>query len=283
MYISLLLPSFNSSFLEDTFLQINDQINTVLTRYEAFKKGDYSTARNPIPPEIGSSSGGGGLSLIDLDDEAVNTASLGNPTLTNDLSGLFLAGSSQQFHSGVSKGTGMQHQPTSSINFQQSVSPPSQPQTFAPTPIFANGGFSGSSMATLQQLSHTSTPPASIVLPSTPGSKRGTPVLVSQSSSYFGKAPQQQFGGMGVVGAQPAFNELAFPNNLPPTVGSAFGGTQPQPPFGSGLIGAGFTSQQQPRQFGGFGAHSQQLPPSASNGTSSQQGKDPFADLAGLF
>ncbi|THH01978.1 hypothetical protein EW026_g837 [Hermanssonia centrifuga] len=36
----------------DTFLQINDQINTVLNRYEAFKRGDYEAARNPIPAEL---------------------------------------------------------------------------------------------------------------------------------------------------------------------------------------------------------------------------------------
>ncbi|CAA7262509.1 unnamed protein product [Cyclocybe aegerita] len=40
----------------DTFLQINDQINTVLDRYEAFKKGDYSFAANPIPRELAGSS-----------------------------------------------------------------------------------------------------------------------------------------------------------------------------------------------------------------------------------
>ena len=34
------------------FLQINDQINTVLNRYEAFKKGDYAAAANPIPAEL---------------------------------------------------------------------------------------------------------------------------------------------------------------------------------------------------------------------------------------
>src|ERR1700722_2081155 len=56
----------------DTFLQINDQINTVLNRYEAFKKGDYITSSNPIPSEYAqsasSSAGNNALSLIDLDD-----------------------------------------------------------------------------------------------------------------------------------------------------------------------------------------------------------------------
>ncbi|KAG6892460.1 hypothetical protein C0993_003796, partial [Termitomyces sp. T159_Od127] len=39
----------------DTFLQMNDQINTVLSRYEAYKKGDYATASNPIPAEYAAS------------------------------------------------------------------------------------------------------------------------------------------------------------------------------------------------------------------------------------
>lgn len=36
----------------DIFLQINDQINTVLNRYDAFKKGDFTAAANPIPAEL---------------------------------------------------------------------------------------------------------------------------------------------------------------------------------------------------------------------------------------
>jgi ADP-ribosylation factor-binding protein GGA len=35
------------------FLQINDQINSVISRYEAFKCGDYVAAANPVPPELG--------------------------------------------------------------------------------------------------------------------------------------------------------------------------------------------------------------------------------------
>ena len=52
------------------FLEINDQINTVLNRYEAYKKGDYSAASNPIPPELSGSGGSSAqaISLIDFDD-----------------------------------------------------------------------------------------------------------------------------------------------------------------------------------------------------------------------
>lgn len=262
-------------FEKDTFLQINDQINTVLTRYEAFKKGDFSTARNPIPSETGSSSGGGGISLIDLDDgESLNTdpgISLGNSAPANDLSGLFLAGSSsssqQPFRPGVmgmSMGMQHQHQVTSNTSLQQAPSQQTQPQTFSPTPVFANGGFSGSSMAALQQLSQTqtSTPPASIMLPSTPGSQRGTPIPAPQSLNYSGKAPQPVFGGAGFGGNPP--------------IGGTFGG----------VTGAGFSSQQQSRSFVPLQpqTQAQQLPVSStSNVASTQQSKDPFADLAGLF
>ena len=259
-------------FFSDTFLQINDQINTVLARYEAFKKGDYSTARNPLPSESGSSSGGGGISLIDLDDgDTAPATSVGSSAPTNDLSGLFLAGSSQQpFRSGVSMGMQFSHQATSNTSLQQPPSQQTQPQTFSPTPIFANGGFSGSSMTALQQLSQTSTPPASIMLPSTPGSQKATPILASQSLNYSGKAPQQRGIGMGV---QPAF-------------GGAFGsGIQP---IGSGFSGSEFTvggGSQQSRLFGvGVPLQPQtQAPASTSNNGTTQQSKDPFADLAGLF
>jgi hypothetical protein len=58
----------------DTFLQINDQINTVLGRYESFKKGDYVAAANPIPQELASTSARNELSLIDLDDSVQSNA-----------------------------------------------------------------------------------------------------------------------------------------------------------------------------------------------------------------
>ena len=263
-------------FLKDTFLQINDQINTVLARYEAFKKGDYSAARNPLPSESGSSSGGGGISLIDLDDGDTPATSVGSSAPTNDLSGLFLAGSSQQpFRSGVSMGMQLSHQATSNISLQQPPSQQAQPQTFSPTPVFANGGFSGSSMTALQQLSQTSTPPASIMLPSTPGSQKGTPILASQSLNYSGKTPQQH-GGMGIgMGVQPAFGGAGFGSGIKPT-GSGFSGSE----F---TVGGG--SQQQSRLFGlGVPLQPQtQAPASTSNNGTTQQSKDPFADLAGLF
>ncbi|KAH7097948.1 hypothetical protein BKA62DRAFT_623276 [Auriculariales sp. MPI-PUGE-AT-0066] len=42
----------------ETYLQMNDQINAVLTRYEAYKKGDYSI--QAVPPELAQGASGGG-------------------------------------------------------------------------------------------------------------------------------------------------------------------------------------------------------------------------------
>jgi hypothetical protein len=73
-------------YASDTFLQINDQINTVINRYEAFQKGDYVTSSNPIPAELGG--GPGALSLIDLDDGAPSGGGSGG---MDDLAGLFVS------------------------------------------------------------------------------------------------------------------------------------------------------------------------------------------------
>lgn len=37
------------------FLQINDQINNVLSRFEAFKKGDYTAVANAVPANLAGS------------------------------------------------------------------------------------------------------------------------------------------------------------------------------------------------------------------------------------
>ena len=52
-------------------MQINDQINTVLNRYEAFKRGDYVAAANPLPSELTKAQDD--LSLIDLEESQPST------------------------------------------------------------------------------------------------------------------------------------------------------------------------------------------------------------------
>ncbi|KAG8836193.1 hypothetical protein FRC17_009536 [Serendipita sp. 399] len=71
------------------FLQINDQINNVMARYEAFKKGDYAAAANPVPPEL--SAPPAKESLIDLmgDEIGTETAPTATGSATDDLQDLF--------------------------------------------------------------------------------------------------------------------------------------------------------------------------------------------------
>jgi len=135
-----------------------------------------------------------------------------------------------------------------------------------------------SSIAGLQQRpTHAGTPPAPIMLPATPGSQRGTPIPSTQGQGYFGKVSA---GGMG------------------PGTGLSFGGILPQSQPGlaiqttttSGLSGTGTplggypTAQNQPSFFTLQPQPQVQTQTTASGSTSTaQQGKDPFADLAGLF
>ena len=78
--LSLLFPS-------DTYLQTNDQINSVLSRYDAFKRGETPPASIPAELLPGKNDS---LSLIDLDDAIPGSGgggSSGKPA--DDLAGLF--------------------------------------------------------------------------------------------------------------------------------------------------------------------------------------------------
>jgi ADP-ribosylation factor-binding protein GGA len=77
-------------FLSDTFLQINDQINIVLTRYDVFKKVDFSFAPNPISEELAAGFGSSqGISLIDFEDSAPASSETTGGVNDFKLSGLF--------------------------------------------------------------------------------------------------------------------------------------------------------------------------------------------------
>lgn len=68
------------------FLEANDQINTVVARFEAFQRGDLAAVAS-IPTTVGSTSTDNtGLSLIDLDDGPSNAVT-GNSA--DDLTSLF--------------------------------------------------------------------------------------------------------------------------------------------------------------------------------------------------
>ncbi|KAF8908157.1 VHS domain-containing protein [Gymnopilus junonius] len=292
----------------DTFLQINDQINTVLSRYEAFKKGDYSFAANPIPQELSNagSSSGGGTSLIDFDDSpsSTNTTSGGNPA--NDLADLFsspppIQQQPQHFGGGIQQmplpmqaggAGGMMGINTLGMGYQQQLPQQSQSQPalqfHAPTPMFHNGSgmIRPNTMSPGQKTSVT--PPASIVLPGTP--QPGPGGIRSQSQPQpqpQGQVPGYFGNGMGMGGMATSM------------IGGTMGGmmygapVQPQPP----MMGGSYHHQQQGSisGFSGLGMGRQQpikpsvmqpattAPSTTTTSTSGQQSKDPFADLAGLF
>ncbi|KAJ3513026.1 hypothetical protein NLJ89_g3180 [Agrocybe chaxingu] len=297
----------------DTFLQINDQINTVLDRYEAFKKGDYTFAANPIPRELAGSStdAGQGISLIDFDDTPAPTG--GTAAATNDLSGLFAAPiqqpiqqPQQQFGYGMpAGGFGMGVQQPQLQQLQQQQSPPQQP--FAPAPMFHNGaGFRPGAGVSPSHPTQAITPPAAIVLPGTPGSQRSTPAPAAQAQkpNYFanGATPVGAGSGMGVGMGQ------GVPMGAGMGIGMsgigaamAIGMTQPygqqqQPAFGGSPFGSPYGGSPQPapglqHQAQGAFMQPQQVQPARpqqSAGTTTAaapagQQKDPFADLAGLF
>lgn len=211
----------------DTFLQINDQINTVLNRYEAFKKGDYATSSNPIPAELSGHGAANDLSLIDFNDSAPSSA---NP---------------------VSLGSGIDDL---GDLFAEPTPAPASARVPIPRAVPSNGNGYGMNMLlgssapgisrpTISPPSLSSTPPASIMLPGTPGPAPAVPNYFG-SNAYAATGPVRGAGmGMGA-------------------------------PSGSSSIGMP------------AGLHMQKPPP-ASNATGipnqQQQGKDPFADLAGLF
>ena len=265
----------------DTFLQINDQINIVLTRYDAFKKGDFSFASNPIPQELASGSGSSqGISLIDFDDSAPASSVTTDGGVGNDLSGLF---------SYVA-------QPTTQApaQYQPHQQPPS---THAPTPLFFNnnGGMNTTFMQSTQnamtphnrQLS--GTPPASIALPqSKPGSQRSTPVpAAAPAPNYFGNVgPRGPVGGggMGVnrgMGSGLPLSGINVGGGGAMNLSGSMSGMSLNGGGGGGNMGMGLHPQsttlipQQPKQ-------ATTTTPAPAPAPSSS-GADPFADLAGLF
>ncbi|CCM03446.1 uncharacterized protein FIBRA_05579 [Fibroporia radiculosa] len=271
----------------DTFLQINDQLNSVLNRYECYKNGDYAAASNPIPPELG---GGrpNDLSLIDFDDSSesanigANSSSgvSGHATSIDELASLFgpsaqpVSGAHPQsmgmretggefgmrMGSGMGMGTGM----------GMNMSAP------APSNMTINGFTSGMGMGTRVGAG-----------PSPALNQATRPVTASpHQDTQLGMirigTPQAQLAsGSGPL--TPISTQTQMPNyysssSASPAIGMGTGS-------GARMGGMGMTGQSgmqpiQPQQI--FGQ--QQRPTNvASNPTGGTQGKDPFADLVGLF
>lgn len=289
--------------IPDTFLQINDQINTVLNRYQSFKDGDYVAASNPIPAELSSGAGSSSraqndLSLIDFDDSAPSNATAGGSSI-NELESLF----------GPSSTLPQQTQPAQptfpfQTNPQQSFVPPAQFQSNIP---FQSGSLFSNTAASVP--TSTNTPPPNLNFATHP--TIGVPP-VSTSPQLNGSIrlpgtpqvrPQQ-----GVRMGSPAPNYFSTPTSTGPTApsaGSGMGYGMNGGMGGIGLSGASIApqqvyhpqqaqlhqtvlSQQRPIQL--QQQHQQQpLQPqsqqqaNSSNASGQAQGKDPFADLVGLF
>nr|GAT58860.1 predicted protein [Mycena chlorophos] len=193
----------------DTLLQLNDQMNTVLGRYDAFKRGDYAAAANPVPTQYaGQAAAAGATSLIDFDDPTPTSATTSS---VNDLDGLF--------------GLGMSTTSSSPPPINSATRPYQQP-----TNVQLGGA---------------------IMLP-------GTPVAGASASAI----QQQQQPVLPGYFAQPQASQ-PYSNGSMNGNGFGLGTMQPAHP--------------QPQ-------HS--MPVAASPPAQTQvqaQGKDPFADLAGLF
>jgi hypothetical protein len=187
----------------DTFLQINDQINTVIERYEAFKKGDYTAAANPIPSELSSNIQG--TSLIDFDDGSAAGGTEGTNASggINDLAGLFAtpapAAMSNQQAFGKTP-TIPTHSPLPTSSYSMSTN---NGNGFGGLRL---GGGSGSGTSSPFQAGQSSTPPASIMLPTSPVPDQSTfgasPPIPNMSrgmgatmmgASRSSSQPQQQY------------------------------------------------------------------------------------------
>lgn len=249
-------------YFVDIFLQMNDQINSVLNRYEAFKMGDYSAAANPVPAEFAryasrysivfrgtncslSTSRMQDSSLIDLDDPPNATTPTGNPV--DDLADLFGPSSASQ--------TAAPAQQTRMFNTMQQ-----------PVPQTSNGSSNANALSDL--FSNNPSPPpnqlspghstfGSISLPMTPG---------PQAQQNRSQARDSPYG-------------TSSPSFTPPTQ------PEPQGTFWAmqqgGSTGIGVQIQPQRSAMPPMASTSQTTIPA---GTKAQaQSKDPFADLAGLF
>ena len=161
------------------FLQINDQINTVLGRYDAFKKGDFAAAANPIPSELSTNIQA--APLIDFDDGTSASEMTNANRGIDDLTGLFATPA----------------QPT--ISRQQAFG--NNGSTHSPAPgavlIGSNhnnhniefGGLrlgGGSGASSPFQARQSATPPATIMLPTSPSSGRSTSSSSPPIPSMFG-------------------------------------------------------------------------------------------------
>lgn len=273
------------------FLQINDQINTVLGRYESFKKGDYAAAANPIPQELASTSTRNELSLIDLDESASsNAATQPAPSGIDDLDALF--------------------GPSPAATNPTTTTPPNNVSSsmFANNPFgVQNNGFTSTSAPGTPQPILGAAPNqfGSIALPTTPPQNQNQfqpgRTAISQPNFFQNNSlanvqtqaqrppsqpqqPQQfQTTLFQVAYGQKPPSRQATPSQQPQTQSPSQLGraASPRQPFVQQQQPT--QPQLQPSQFGQPLQPQHQQPPVPSQQPQQAQGKDPFADLAGLF
>jgi len=233
----------NDPEMMDIFLQMNDQINSVLNRYESYKKGDYVAAANPVPSELAGSSRSGDTSLIDFDDAPSAAQASSNPV--DDLESIFGGNTSS-----VATGPIMLPQNNSQAWPQNLPRPKAQTQNSnqqiftAPIPS-APGANYNNLVGVFAPTSSPSPPGAnspfgSIMLPITPKPNPST-------------SPQPLKTGNGVQDVWGSINSVASVSSPFTTSGS------------SSVTPAQATQQ------------------SSGQTTNAGQKKDPFSDLVGLF
>ncbi|EIW75918.1 VHS-domain-containing protein [Coniophora puteana RWD-64-598 SS2] len=248
-----------------TFLTLNDQINTVLARQDAFEQGNFEAVRNLAtaaaePGAPNSSSNTGGRSLIDFDDLDFGAGGSSSPPAASanrngsggidDLSGLFATSSPLQQQPGSSGMGGGMGMGMGGMNNMGGMGRGGMGSSTSPPPVNA------------------STRPQ---IPGAGGSASG------YAPSYF---PHQMGSGSIALATTPKSGSPA-PSGGPGTTtpamgGSAFGG------MGMGMGMGGGMGMGAPMAPARPGASSQSAVPATSTGPQSA-GKDPFADLAGLF
>ncbi|KAH9923891.1 VHS domain-containing protein [Fomitopsis serialis] len=249
----------------NTFLQINDQLNAVLNRYDSYKKGDFTAAANPIPPEVTAASQND--SLIDFDDgpsSAPAQPGQQQPPL-DDLASLF--------------------GPTAQTHFQTQ---PQQPMMSGMSGMGA-GMHMGSGMGSSMGMGMGAGMGMGSGMGMGMGSRMGMGMGSQSGSSSPMAAPSPSNGfsnGMGIGAGTPPTLNLAAPWQHPP-------GHAQQPSTPNYFAGAQSIQPQQThqpiqpqQQQHQTGRYQQQpgTPGSAAPANGAQQGgKDPFADLVGLF
>jgi ADP-ribosylation factor-binding protein GGA len=245
----------------------------VLTRYEAFQRGDYTAAANPIPAEFAAGSNAStGASLIDFDDTQEQAAQgSGGGNALNDLDTLF--GSS------VPSAPPAQYtNPMAAFNSAPANPPAGYAPSYAP--------------------SYVAPAPATAFSPSSNSGPVNQPPFQAASPLSQSRPQSAQFGSIMLPGSRESSPQV--------TGGPTWGGMSPPPmqhassPLAS-QVGSPIHMQQQPQQYQQQQQHismmqpQQQISSSSSTMTPQTQApsqpisaaagakKDPFADLVGLF